>query len=755
MRTKPNASRRQPNASQRLLILLLTSLCISSCQTQDPEAASSASWLNRGNSHQALAQSSAPSALPTLGDANVAIGGGGYITGFAIHPTEPELIYARTDMGGFYRWQPEPRTWQPITDHFSADQSQYYGGESLALDPNNPDVVYIAAGKYLDQAPGAIFKSEDRGQTWSKPLLQLPMGGNEPKRWLGERLAVDPANSNHLLFGSRQDGLWRSQDGGKSWTFVDSLVTQADDTVGISSVVFDSQNSKIIYAAAFDDGIYQSRDGGVNWRSLTGGPTAARSLLLDSQGSLYATEKGIYRYQAGQWQHLQPPVKKLGKDPAKAIFTSLTLHPNDPTRLWASLGESGKSAIFESQDSGNTWTKTTLGRQNQVPWWTDFMQSQPWISSIQADPHNPGKLWLGDWYGLWQLENVDGPSPTWQNRVKGHEQTVTFDLIAPRQGPLLLSGLADVDGFLHQALDEPPQQRLGLWQGGQQRTLSDTYSLAYSWQQPQFLVRAAGTRWNERYQVTLSKDGGKRWRTASSFPKDTMPLRVAMSSSDAKTMVVMTRKSSAFHSQDGGATWQSSEGLPQRFKGPWNWSQPLAADGALGDRFYYLENQKGKPSKLYRSDDGGQQFQPTSAQLPAAAKAVLRTVPGVPNQLWLALDQAGLYVSHDGGESFAQIPSVASADLLAIVPPQSNPTDPNPPGVYIHGTLAQPVQHTDTVQSTEKAIYHSVDGGKHWQRVNRKPIGNQPNALAVSPQVEGLIFVGTNGRGIFYGTAPK
>ncbi len=764
--------RANPKATQPFLILLLLGLGLCGCQPPKPGAEISgkssapatqspfASFLARNlprlsrskpRSNPVLAKSLATSALPTLGEANVTIGGGGYITGFAIHPTEPDLIYARTDMGGFYRWQADQRTWQPITDHFSADQSQYYGGESIALDPQNPNVVYIAAGKYLDQDPGAIFKSEDRGQSWSQPLLQLPMGGNEPKRWLGERLAVDPSNSNHVLFGSRQDGLWRSQDGGQSWSSVESLRTEADTTVGISTVVFDPQNPKTIYAAAFGDGVYQSLDGGGSWRSLKGGPTSARSLLIDPQGTLYATEQGIYRYQAGQWDHQQPPVK----DPAQAIFTSLTFHPTNPQRLWASLGESGKSAIFESQDGGETWSRSRLARQNQVPWWTDFMQSQPWISSIQADPHQPGKLWLGDWYGLWQLEDVDASSPSWQNPVWGHEQTVTFDLIAPAQGPLLISGLADVDGFLHSALDQPPQQRMGLWQGGRQQTLSDTYSLAYSPQQPQFWVRAAGKRWNEIYQVALSEDGGQRWRTASSFPENTMPLRVAMSATEAKTIVVMTRKSSAFNSQDGGATWQASQGLPQQLKGPWNWSQPLAADGTVGDRFYYLDYQSDQPSKLLRSDNGGQQFQPTSAQLPATSKAVLRTVPGRPNQLWLALDEAGLYASEDGGDSFEKIPSIAHADLLAIAPPKSNAAPPNSPGIYIHGNLAQPGNGNQTAQLTETAIYHSTDGGKHWQQVNRQPIGNQPNTLAVSPQVEGLVFVGTNGRGIFYGTAAK
>lgn len=99
--------------------------------------------------------------------ANVSIGGGGYVTGIYLHPRERNLAYIRTDMGGFYRWNSKDYKWIPLTDIFSLQHSNYYGGEALALDPNNPDIVYIAAGKYTTSwgGLGTIFKSSDRGQT--------------------------------------------------------------------------------------------------------------------------------------------------------------------------------------------------------------------------------------------------------------------------------------------------------------------------------------------------------------------------------------------------------------------------------------------------------------------------------------------------------------------------------------------------------------------------------------------------------------
>ncbi|MEH2175579.1 hypothetical protein [Nostoc sp.] len=80
--------------------------------------------------------------------ANVSIGGGGFVTGIYLHPLERDLAYIKTDNGGFYRWNSKDYKWIPLTDKFRLQQSNYYGGEALALDPNNPNIVYIAAGKY-------------------------------------------------------------------------------------------------------------------------------------------------------------------------------------------------------------------------------------------------------------------------------------------------------------------------------------------------------------------------------------------------------------------------------------------------------------------------------------------------------------------------------------------------------------------------------------------------------------------------------
>ena len=151
---------------------------------------------------------------------SVPIGGGGYVTDVYCHPKQKDLVYIRTDVGGFYRWDARNARWVPLTDRFPRSQSNYYGGEGLALDPSNPHLVYIAAGKYEWASPGTIFKSSDQGRSWKKLPLDLPMGGNEDHRWGGPRLVVSPFHPSVLLFGSREGGLWRSADAGASWSKV-------------------------------------------------------------------------------------------------------------------------------------------------------------------------------------------------------------------------------------------------------------------------------------------------------------------------------------------------------------------------------------------------------------------------------------------------------------------------------------------------------------------------------------------------------
>jgi xyloglucan-specific exo-beta-1,4-glucanase len=151
---------------------------------------------------------------------NVVIGGGGFSPNIIFSPVEKGLAYLRTDVGGAYRWDARLQRWIPLEDDIWNDS--YYGIESIAPDPKDPNIVYVAAGMYA-WAPAAIMRSNDRGAHWDIIPVAFKMGGNEDGRGMGERLAVDPERTSTLFFGSRHDGLWQSDDRAKTWRKVESF----------------------------------------------------------------------------------------------------------------------------------------------------------------------------------------------------------------------------------------------------------------------------------------------------------------------------------------------------------------------------------------------------------------------------------------------------------------------------------------------------------------------------------------------------
>src|SRR2546430_8519871 len=123
---------------------------------------------------------------------NVQIAGGGFVPGIVFNPTERNLIYARTDIGGAYRWNESTQRWTPLLDWVGQSNWGFNGVSSLATDPVQTNRVYAAAGMYTnsrDPNNGAILRSSDKGDTLQGSNLPFKLGGNMPGRGMGERLA--------------------------------------------------------------------------------------------------------------------------------------------------------------------------------------------------------------------------------------------------------------------------------------------------------------------------------------------------------------------------------------------------------------------------------------------------------------------------------------------------------------------------------------------------------------------------------------
>src|SRR5690606_17620805 len=313
---------------------------------------------------------------------NVQIAGGGFVPGIIFSQAEKDLIYARTDIGGAYRWIPETQSWKPLLDWVGWDKWGWNGVVSIAPDPVDPDRVYAAVGMYTnswDPNNGAILRSTDRGETWQASPLPFKLGGNMPGRGMGERLAVDPNKNSILYLGAPSGhGLWKSTDYGATWSKVTSFPNPGNyragdgeydgDIQGVVWVTFDKRTgtpgnpTQTIYVGVADkeNTVYRTTDGGVTWERIPGQPTGyiAHKGVLDTVNGhlLIATSEtgGPYDGSKGDvWRH----------DTATGERKRVSPVPSDSPDNY--FGYSGLT--LDRQRPG------TLMVATQIAWWPDVI----------------------------------------------------------------------------------------------------------------------------------------------------------------------------------------------------------------------------------------------------------------------------------------------------------------------------------------------------------------------------------------------
>jgi hypothetical protein len=179
---------------------------------------------------------------------NVAMKGTGFIDGIAFGRSAPNTLYMHTDMGGAYRYDYAKQRWVCLTDWIQWDDgSLRHGGvETAAVDPSDANRVYFGIGTYMGKS--AIIYSDDGTKTLKRTDVPFPMNGNGNGRNAGERMQVDPSQGNILFYGTRNMGLWKSNDYAKSWSRVDSFPAVGDERgpagqVGINFVLFDKASA--------------------------------------------------------------------------------------------------------------------------------------------------------------------------------------------------------------------------------------------------------------------------------------------------------------------------------------------------------------------------------------------------------------------------------------------------------------------------------------------------------------------------------
>ncbi|MFI2738177.1 RICIN domain-containing protein [Streptomyces sp. NPDC018711] len=668
---------------------------------------------------------------------NAQVVGGGYVTGLVFNQKEKGLLYARTDMGGAYRWDTAAEQWIPLTDWLGEKDWNLLGIDALATDPVDPNRLYLATGTYTNDwaGNGAILRSTDRGRTFQRTDLPFKLGGNEDGRGAGERLVVDPSDNRTLLLGTRKNGLWRSTDSGATWRQVSSFPVKdgASSGGGISFVTYGPAGSRTVYVGVADrsTSLYRSTDGGTTWQAVPGQPTGQlpQHGVLSGDGSLYLTYTDVlgpngvtagsvwkYAPAGGTWKNVSPSQGGYG-------FSGLAVDPRRPSTVMVTTLDRWwpEDEIYRTTDGGATWkalADKSVRNASAAPY--VGTHTGHWMTALAIDPFDSGHVLYGTGNGIWRSKDANatdsGGTSHWAAGARGLEETALMDAIAPPGGAAVVTAMGDQGGFRHDDLNKVPAGRLG------NPMLTNSTDIDFAQSTPSMMVRVGhGGAQDGGY----STDGGLSWNGFRAEPvAGAQDGRVALAA-DGSTIVWTQAGQVPYRSTDKGASWSRVGGLGT--------DAVVVADRSSARTFYSLSG-----GTLYASTDGGATFGPRAGNLPSGR---LTAVPGVAGDLWIAGGGQGLLHSTDGGRTFTALTTVKSASALGF-------------GKAAPGASYQALYLIGTVKDVT-GVFRSTDKGATWLRVNDDAhqwgsIGGV-GVITGDPDTYGRVYIGTNGRGLQYG----
>ena len=250
----------------------------------------------------------------------------GRVIAFAVNPNDRANFYVGAASGGVWKTDNAGTTWTPVFDKEGS-----YSIGAVALDPNNTAVVWVGTGENNAQRSvgygDGVYRSDDGGKSWKNMGLKT-------SEHIG-KIVIDPRDSNVVFVAAQgplwsaggERGLYKTTDGGKTWK---AVLTVSENT-GVSDVAFDPSNPDVMYAAAWQRRRHF-------YTLVNGGPESA----------LYKSTDG-----GNTWTKL-----KSGLPPGDLGRIGIAVSPADPNIVYATVEASGNlSGIFRSKDRGATWEK--------------------------------------------------------------------------------------------------------------------------------------------------------------------------------------------------------------------------------------------------------------------------------------------------------------------------------------------------------------------------------------------------------------
>ncbi len=700
---------------------------------------------------QTLQSDAASETAPDTADGweygQVSIGGGGFVTGI-INTCEAGLFYARTDVGGAYRWDKEKASWISMSLDISSADVGLLGIDGIAADPTNAANVYMIAGtSYFSGGKTCVMVSHDYGahfeQTDVTDMIQVH--GNGMGRGNGERIAVDPNDPDVILAGGRQGGMIRSEDGGKTFSPVDFPVKKTANDNGINIILFDGSKvsdgrTSRIYAGISErseQNIYMSDDGGKTWSPLTACEDMRRYMPqrmdLDSKGRLYVSagnNEGPWNSMTGGLFRIDPDKGTSELLPADTTtIGDIVIDPSNEknillvtSEVWKEQPNGAYGDIFyRSRDGGETWDQITdySLETNGMDWISN--SAVHWCSCLAMDSGDSNKILVNSGNGIFACDNIWEDSPVFYFDAKGLEETVPED-IASFEGYPLISAVGDYDGFIHEDIHKSAQRHT--------RQIGSVSSLAVAARNNDIWAKVGGD--DSQMMLTYTEDGGKTWTDITSSPDDSKVLfrgKLALTCDGSSLIWSPSNALAAYQTDDRGKTWNRVSGIVGSgdvyLIG--DTADPDIVYGCSGNAFF-VSHDKGKTFK--RKYDLGGRYRRLALE------------PGNTGKVYIPAGGMGLLTTDDAGENISLVPGLRFCSAVGTGRPKN---EGDPYVLYVWGIPKD---------SDVEGIYMSEDKGNTWERINDDlhefgGIGNG-EFIAGDMNVYGRCYIATVGLGICY-----
>ncbi len=554
----------------------------------------------------------------------------GRVVDFAVNPNKHKEYYVAVGSGGVWKTSNGGITYQPIFDNEGS-----YSIGCVALSPENPNIIWVGTGENNNQRSVAygdgVYKSEDGGKSWKNM-------GLKNSEHIG-MIVIDPKNSDIVyvaaygpLWSAGGDrGIYKTIDGGKTWK---AVLTVSENT-GFNEIHFDPRNSNVLYAAA-----HQRRRHVFTY--ISGGPESAIYKSTDAGATWNKLTKGL-------------PEADMGR-------IGLAISPVNPDCIYAIIEASDKKGgVFRSLDRGASWEKRS-----------DNVTTGNYYQEIFCDPRNIDKVFYMD---LWTMVSTDG-GKTFNKLGEKYKHVDNHALwIDPNDTQHLLSGC---DGGIYETFDHGAN-----WEFKTNLPVTQFYKVAVDNRTPFYNVYG-GTQ--DNYTLggpsrTISANGITNADWFITLGGDGYETQIDPINPDIIYSQYQYGGLSRFDKKSG----ENVDIRPIEKEGEpayrWNWDCPLVLSHHKHTRLYFAAN------KLFRTDDRGDSWQVISPDL---SRQIDRNKLPVMGKVW-SMDAVAKNANTD---LYGNLVSIAES--------------------YFN--------ENHLVVGTDDGLIHiTTDGGKNWTRIDKFP----------------------------------